>query len=49
MVDGGVFKMEMRSVAVCCIKSGRVSFGKGVSWGKKVDVSTILSERVVGR
>ena len=33
MVDGGFFKIEIRSVAVCYIKSSRVTFGKGISWG----------------
>ena len=49
MVDGGVFSMVMRSVAVCWRKSGRVILGKGVSCGKKVAVSTIRSVRVFGK
>ena len=49
MVDGGVFRMVIRSEAVCCRKSRRVILGKGVSCGKKVAVSTIRSVRVFGK
>ena len=49
IVDGGVFKRETRYVAVCWRKSRRVNFGKGVSWLKKVAVSTIIYVQVAGK
>ena len=35
IVDGGCFKREIKSVAVCCKKSRSATFGKGASCGKK--------------
>ena len=49
MVEGGVLRRVPMSVAVCCRKSLKVTFGKGMEWGKKVTVSTTRSDLVFGK
>ena len=47
-IFGGYLNMEIMSVAVCFRKSSDVTEGKGMSCGKKVTVSDILSCLVFG-
>ena len=48
-VDGGCFKRVIMSVVACQRKSDNLTSGKGIECGKNVAVSTIRSERVLGK
>ena len=49
VVDGGLVQMEMISSAACFEKSSVFTSGNGTTVGKKVTVSTSLSDLVCGK
>ena len=46
VVEGGAVRMVIISVAACLKKSSKPTFGIGISLGKKVTVSTFLTNLV---
>ena len=44
VVEGGTVRMVIISVAACLKKSSKPTFGIGISLGKKVTVSTSLTD-----